>query len=88
MKYEDTKFINELNEQLLSKKVGLTLTPKARRWLAENGHDPQYGARPLSRLMQTEIKDPLSDEILFGKLIKGGQVNVGIEADQLSFEYQ
>ena len=68
------KFVREINEQLADKKVEISLTPKARRWMAEHGHDPQYGARPLSRLLQSEIKDPLADEILFGRLEKGGTV--------------
>ena len=73
MKMIVDKFIFELNEQLANKKVFVALSPKARRWLAQNGHDPQYGARPLARLIQTALKDPLSDEILFGKLVKGGR---------------
>ncbi len=82
------KFIRELNEQLASKKVFLSLSPKARTWIAKKGHDPRYGARPLSRLIQTDIKDKLSDEILFGCLEKGGRVSVGIKGDQLSFTYK
>ncbi len=81
------KFIGELNEQLGAKKVAITISPAVRSWLARKGHDPRYGARPLSRLIQTEIKDNLSDEILFGKLSKGGNVHVDLEEDQLTFEY-
>jgi ATP-dependent Clp protease ATP-binding subunit ClpA len=80
------KFIGELNEQLGAKKVALTITPAARTWLAKKGHDPRYGARPLARVIQTEIKDQLSDEILFGKLVKGGNVQVDVEEDRLAFE--
>jgi ATP-dependent Clp protease ATP-binding subunit ClpA len=81
------KFIAELNEQLASKKVALTIDPAARRWLAENGHDPRYGARPLHRLIQTQIKDRLSDEILFGRLTEGGFVSVGLSDEKLDFSY-
>ncbi|GBC61670.1 ATP-dependent Clp protease ATP-binding subunit C lpA [Desulfonema ishimotonii] len=82
------KFIIELNTQLAGKKVSLALSDKARTWLAEKGHDPRYGARPLTRVIQTEIKDRLSDEILFGQLEKGGHVMVGLKKDALTFRYQ
>lgn len=81
------KFITELNEQLVVKKVSISLSPMAGIWLAKKGHDPQYGARPLVRLIQTEIKDILSDQILFGRLEKGGKVVVGVEQDKLTFDY-
>ena len=64
------KFMGELNDQLAAKKVSLILSPAARLWLAEKGHDPAYGARPLSRVIQTKFKEPLSDQILFGDLQK------------------
>jgi len=75
------KAINSLNAQLLSKKVLVQLTDEARRWLAQKGYDPAYGARPLERVIQKEIKDKLTDEILFGKLEKGGEALVTIESD-------
>ena len=81
------KFISELNQQLSIKKVALTISPAVREWLAKKGHDPRYGARPLARVIQTEIKDKLSDEILFGKLSKGGHVQVDIHDDQLEFSF-
>lgn len=81
------KFISELNEQLSIKKVALSISPAVREWLAKKGHDPRYGARPLARVIQTEIKDKLSDEILFGKLSKGGHVQVDILNDQLKFSF-
>jgi ATP-dependent Clp protease ATP-binding subunit ClpA len=81
------KFIAELNGQLAVKQVALTLTPAARRFLAQKGYDPTFGARPLSRLIQTEIKDRLSDEILFGRLTKGGMVSVDFKNDTLSFDF-
>ncbi len=81
------KFMAEINEQLAAKKVFLTISSGARTWLAKKGYDPQYGARPLSRLLQTEIKDILSEQILFGRLEKGGRVSVDVEEDRLSFVY-
>ena len=78
------KFIAELNEQLAVKKISLSISFKARKWMAKKGHDPLFGARPLSRLIQTEIKDILTDEILFGNLSGGGKVFVDIENDRLT----
>ncbi len=80
------KFMGQLNEQLQAKKVVLRLTAEARSYLARKGHDPKYGARPLSRLVQVEIKDVLSDRILFGSLEKGGEVLVDIRDDHLVFD--
>jgi ATP-dependent Clp protease ATP-binding subunit ClpA len=79
------KFINELNVQLSARKVFLTITPDVRTWLAKRGHDPSYGARPLGRLIQTDIKDRLSDEILFGRLSKGGVITVDLKDEKLEF---
>ena len=76
------KAINSLNAQLLPKRVFIQLTDEARTFLAQKGYKPAYGARPLERVIQTEINDKLTDEILFGKLIKGGQVTVSIEKDE------
>ena len=87
MKKVVDKFINELRGQLSAKRVTIGLSPEARTWLAKNGHDPRYGARPLSRLIQTEIKDVLSDEILFGRLEKGGNVWIDVENSKLAFNY-
>jgi ATP-dependent Clp protease ATP-binding subunit ClpA len=81
------KFMAELNGQLALKKVALTISPAVRTWLAKKGHDPQYGARPLTRVIQAEIKDQLSDEILFGKIQKGGLVHVDLTDDKLTFNY-
>ncbi len=81
------KFIDELNGQLSIKKVSLTITPEVRTWLADKGYDPSYGARPLTRVIQTEIKDALSDEILFGGLKGGGIVSVDLADDKLTFSY-
>ena len=81
------KFIAELNQQLIEKKVTLTITSSLRTWLAKKGHDPQYGARPLARLIQLEIKDQLSDEILFGRLSKGGTVTADLKNDKIDFAF-
>jgi ATP-dependent Clp protease ATP-binding subunit ClpA len=87
MKLVVDKFMAELNAQLGLKKVTLVITEEVRAWLAEKGYDARNGARPLSRLIQTEIKDLLSDEILFGKLKKGGTVHIALEKGRLTFSY-
>jgi ATP-dependent Clp protease ATP-binding subunit ClpA len=87
MKMVVDKFINELGRQLAPKKITVALTDAARTWLAERGFDRRYGARPLGRIIQTEIKDKLSDEMLFGKLVKGGSVTVGVREGKLTFSY-
>jgi ATP-dependent Clp protease ATP-binding subunit ClpA len=81
------KFVAELNRQLAPKKVTLELRPAARTWMAQKGHDPKFGARPLGRLIQNEVKDVLADEILFGCLERGGKVRVEIDNDKLRFVY-
>jgi ATP-dependent Clp protease ATP-binding subunit ClpA len=81
------KFIIELDQQLNDRKVFLQLTAKARRWFAERGYDPTFGARPMARLIQQEIKRVLADEILFGKLQNGGKVEVDENNGQLTFSY-
>ncbi len=81
------KFVGELNDQMAGKKVVLSISPAVRRWLAVEGHDPRFGARPLGRVIQKEIKDTLSDEILFDKLEKGGTVFVDLAKDKLTFRY-
>lgn len=70
------KFIKELNGQLAEKRVLVKLTDGAREWLAKNGFDPKYGARPMQRLIHDKIKQPLASEILFGKLADGGSAGV------------
>jgi ATP-dependent Clp protease ATP-binding subunit ClpA len=77
-----TKSIRELNEQLREKKVQVKLTPAATAWVAKKGFDPDYGARPLARIVQSEIKDRLADELLFGSLQKGGMVVVDMSTDE------
>lgn len=81
------KFISQIELQLAEKKVDLQLTDDARAYLAEHGYDEKMGARPLSRLIHNKIKKPLSEEILFGKLEKGGRVVVDAKEDELVFEY-
>ena len=87
MKKVVDKFINELQQQLSQKKVMIDLSDKARNCLAGRGYDPQYGARPLGRLIQTWIKDVLSEEVLFGRLSKGGKVSIDVDKDKLTFNY-
>ncbi len=70
------KFIKELNGQLAEKRVLIKLDESAREWLAKNGFDARYGARPMARLIHEKIKQPLAHEILFGKLVDGGSVRV------------
>jgi ATP-dependent Clp protease ATP-binding subunit ClpA len=81
------KFIMELDHQLNEKRVFLQLGAKARRWLAERGYDPLFGARPMARLIQNEIKRVLADEILFGKLANGGKVDIDEDQGKLTFAY-
>jgi ATP-dependent Clp protease ATP-binding subunit ClpA len=81
------KFILQLEAQLAERRVAITLQPEARQWLAEKGYDPVYGARPLARVIQTEVRDRLTDEILFGRLEQGGTVTIGIADRQLTFEF-
>ena len=85
------KFLIELESQLQEKHVSLTVDADARHWLAEHGFDPQMGARPMSRVIQENVKRPLADELLFGKLasggkvylsVKDGKIDVRVEADE------
>ncbi|HDH17001.1 MAG TPA: AAA family ATPase, partial [Gammaproteobacteria bacterium] len=77
------KFILELEMQLADKNVVITVDESARAWLAEHGYDPTMGARPMARVIQENIKKPLADEILFGKLAKGGEVFVSEKEGKL-----
>jgi ATP-dependent Clp protease ATP-binding subunit ClpA len=81
------KFMKELAEQLVPRKVTLTLAPSARDYLAEKGYDPDFGARPLARVIQEEVKKALGEELLFGKLEKGGHVEVEAKDGKLSFVF-
>ena len=82
------KFIAELQERLDKQKVTLTVTPAAKKWLAEHGHDPRFGARPLGRLIENEIARVLADEVLFGQLTKGGKATADLDGDKLAFSYE
>ena len=82
------KFMADLSAQLAKRKVRVVLSEGAADWLASKGYDPLYGARPLSRLLQAEVKDVISDELLFGRLKKGGTVRVGLKDGKLSFRYR
>jgi len=77
------KFVKEMEAQLTEKRVKLDLTQTARVWLADKGYDPMFGARPLARLIQTEVKDVLAEEILFGRLRLGGYVQISRPEDPL-----
>ena len=81
------KFIMELEVQLDDRNVVIELTESAREWLAKKGYDPKYGARPLARVIQEHIKKPLAEELLFGKLAKGGAVLVKVEDGKISFDF-
>jgi len=81
------KFLFELEQQLVEKKVALSVDADARAWLAEKGYDRQMGARPMTRIIQDHIKKPLANEILFGVLVNGGSVRIYVEDGDLAFEY-
>ena len=78
------KFIGELQAQLVDKRVTLTLTDAARSWFAQQGFDALYGARPMARLIQQKVKEPLAEELLFGRLQHGGQVAVEVTNDDIT----
>ena len=79
------KFVLQMESQLTERRIAVLLEPEARAWLARKGYDPAYGARPLGRILQAEVRDPLTDEILFGRLEHGGTVRVRLENDRLAF---
>ncbi len=79
------KFIVDLNSQLKEKGIELVLNAKSTRWLAERGYDKKMGARPLARLIDNEIKSPLSRRVLFGDLVTGGRITIDIVDDKLNF---
>ena len=80
------KFILQLEAQLMDRGVHIELTEEAGAWLAEKGYDDKMGARPLARVIQEHIKKPLAEELLFGRLTKGGVVRVRIENDKPAFD--
>jgi len=81
------KFVNQLNERLFDKKVSVELDNLAKAYLAKKGYEPAYGARPLGRVIQKEISQIISEEILFGKLENGGKVKISALEDKLKIEY-
>lgn len=81
------KFVGELQIQLTAKGIQLEVTPEVYDWLFEKGHEPAYGARPFARTVDDYLKKPMVDEILFGKLSGGGQVEVEVEEGALKFAY-
>ena len=80
------KFIAQLESQLSDKKVDLIFDEDARAWVGKQGYDPQMGARPMARILQEHVKRPLSEEILFGNLAKGGTVRVTVKDNKLDLE--
>jgi ATP-dependent Clp protease ATP-binding subunit ClpA len=82
------KIILEVEAQLETKGVSITLDDAARRWIADKGYDPKMGARPMARVIQEYIKRPLAEELLFGKLATGGQVKVFVSADGSKLELE
>ena len=82
------KFIIQLEEQLAERRIAITLLPEARQYLAMKGYDPVFGARPLARVIQSEVRDRLTDEILFGALESGGTVTIGYDGKELSFTFE
>ena len=83
------KFLAELEQKLALKNVEIEVLTAAKKWLADNGYDPQMGARPLLRLIDVKIKKTLSREVLFGSLSHGGKVIIGLnkEKNELKFDY-
>jgi ATP-dependent Clp protease ATP-binding subunit ClpA len=81
------KFLTELQAQLDAKQVTINVTDEARAYLAEKGYDKSMGARPMARLIKEELKKELANELLFGKLSKGGSVSIDIKQNSLSFDY-
>ena len=82
--YVVDKFIFELEATLEDKNVSLIVSDAARKWFAKNGYDVKMGARPMARLVEKEIRKPLADELLFGKLVNGGTVKVGVKKDSIT----
>lgn len=82
------KFIAELQTQLRDKNVELTITSDAKTWLANQGYDKAMGARPMSRVIQEQLKKPIAHELLFGQLQQGGNVSINLTKNKLNFSYQ
>lgn len=82
------KNMKELKSMLVTKKITISYSARVRSYLAKQGYDPKFGARPLARIIQTQIKDRLTDEILFGKLTKGGKISIGLRNEKLNFIFK
>ena len=82
------KFLIELESQLDAKKVTLEVVSAARNWLAEHGYDRLMGARPMGRLIREKIRKPLAEELLFGRLVRGGHVTVVVRDDDLAVDIE
>ena len=82
----DEKFVLQLEAQLMDRNVQIELSPAAAQWLGDKGYDDKMGARPLARVIQEHIKKPLAEELLFGKLAKGGLVKVGVKDNKIALE--
>ena len=82
------KFVLQLEAQLIDRNVHIELTSAAADWLADKGYDERMGARPLGRVIQEHIKKPLAEELLFGKLVKGGIVKAGVKKGALELKYE
>jgi len=80
------KFVLQLEAQLMDRNVTIELSKAAAEWIADKGYDSKMGARPLGRVIQEHIKKPLAEELLFGKLAKGGVVKVGVKAGKLTLK--
>jgi len=81
------KHLRELETQLQEKGVTLTCAPAARAWLAAKGYDPAFGARPMARLIERELRRPLAEALLFGPLAKGGKAKVGLKDGRLCLSF-
>ncbi|RWR29655.1 ATP-dependent Clp protease ATP-binding subunit ClpA [Sinirhodobacter populi] len=82
------KFVLQLEAQLIDRNVHIELAPEAANWLAEKGYDDKMGARPLGRVIQEHVKKPLAEELLFGKLTKGGTVRIGVKDDKITLDVE
>ena len=82
------KFVLQLEAQLMDRNVHIELSPEAAAWLGDKGYDDKMGARPLGRVIQEHIKKPLAEELLFGKLTKGGVVRVGVKDDAIDLQIE
>ncbi len=82
------KFVLQLEAQLMDRHVSIELTPAAAQWLATEGYDDKMGARPLGRVIQEHIKKPLAEELLFGRLAKGGHVQVGVKNGAIDIRFE